>query len=256
MKKPFLRAGPDRTQAVRRWFQLVFLALNLWIAVEFYLWVRYYETGGQGWAVGRPAGVEGWLPIASLMNLKAWLYTGELPLVHPAGAFLLIAFLLISWLGRKSFCSWLCPVGTFSQYLGKLGRKLFRKNFVLPRWVDLPLRSLKYILMALFLYVIAAMPVDQILAFLGGPYGVMADVKMLNFFRTLTLSGSAVLAILVVASLFVQNVWCRYLCPYGGLLGLLALASPLRIKRDAALCIDCGKCARACPATLICPKES
>ncbi|HUJ50806.1 MAG TPA: 4Fe-4S binding protein [Bryobacteraceae bacterium] len=250
MKKPFLRAGPDRTQAVRRWFQLAFLALNIWIGVEFYLWVRFCETGGQSWAAERPAAVEGWLPIASLMNLKVWFHTGGLPAIHPAGVFLLIAFLLISWLLRKSFCSWLCPVGTFSQYLATLGRRLFRKNFVLPRWLDIPLRSLKYILMALFLYVIAAMSVNQILAFLGGPYGVVADVKMLNFFRTLTLAGIAVLAFLVVASLFVQNVWCRYLCPYGGLLGLLALASPLKIKRNAALCIDCGKCARACPSAL------
>jgi polyferredoxin len=250
MKKPFHRAAPDRTQALRRWFQLLFFALNVWIATEFYLFVRYYETGGRSGLAQRPPGVEGWLPIASLMNLKVWFYTGQLPSVHPAGVFLLIAFLLISWLLRKSFCSWLCPVGTLSQYLAELGRKLFRRNFRLPRWIDIPLRSLKYILMALFLYVIASMSVDQIRAFLSGPYGIVADVKMLNFFRTLTLTGIAVLALLAVASVVLENAWCRYLCPYGGLLGLLALASPLKIKRDAVLCIDCGKCARACPSAL------
>ena len=250
MKKPFQRAAPDRTQAVRRWFQLAFLALNVWIGVEFYLWVRFFETHGQSGVAQRPPGVEGWLPIASLMNLKAWVYTGGLSPIHPAGVFLLIAFLLISWLLRKSFCSWLCPVGTFSHYLAELGHKLFLRNFMLPRWLDIPLRSIKYLLMGLFLYVIATMSVNQIQAFLGGPYGVVADVKLLNFFRTLTLTGIGVLAFLAVASLFVQNFWCRYLCPYGSLLGLLALASPLKIKRDAALCIDCGKCARACPSAL------
>ncbi|HYL38526.1 MAG TPA: 4Fe-4S binding protein [Bryobacteraceae bacterium] len=250
MKKPFQRAGPDRTQAIRRWFQVLFLALNVWIGAEFYLFVRYYETGGRTGFAQRPPGIEGWLPIASLMNLKVWLYTGGLPSVHPAGVFLLISFLLISWLARKSFCSWLCPVGTLSQYLAKLGRRLFRRNFRLPRGLDVPLRALKYILMGLFLYVIAAMSVDQIRAFLSGPYGIVADVKMLNFFRTLTLAGVAVLALLAAASVLVENFWCRYLCPYGGLLGLLALASPLKIKRDAALCIDCGKCAKACPSAL------
>jgi polyferredoxin len=104
--------------------------------------------------------------------------------------------------------------------------------------------------MGLFLYVIAAMSVEQIRAFLSGPYGIVADVKMLNFFRTLTGTGIAVMVLLVVLSLIVKNFWCRYLCPYGGLLGLLALAGPLRIKRDAALCIDCGKCAKACPSAL------
>src|ERR1035437_8790231 len=41
-----------------------------------------------------------------------------------------------------------------------------------------------------------------------------------------------------------QNFWCRYLCPYGALMGLVSLASPLRIRRETSLCIDCGKCAK------------
>jgi ferredoxin len=59
-----------------------------------------------------------------------------------------------------------------------------------------------------------------------------------------------VLALLVVLSIFVRNFWCRYLCPYGALMGFAALASPSRIRREAALCIDCAKCAKACPALL------
>ena len=46
-KKLVRRAAPDRSQALRRGFQLAFLALNVWIGVEFYLFVRYYETGGR-----------------------------------------------------------------------------------------------------------------------------------------------------------------------------------------------------------------
>ena len=46
------------------------MLLNLWIGVRFYLFVRYYETGGHTVFVTRPPGVEGWLPIAALMNLK------------------------------------------------------------------------------------------------------------------------------------------------------------------------------------------
>jgi len=72
-KKLLKRAAPDRSQLLRHGFQLAFLALNVWIATEFYLFVRYYERGGAGPHVGRPPGVEGWLPIASLMNLKVLL---------------------------------------------------------------------------------------------------------------------------------------------------------------------------------------
>jgi polyferredoxin len=249
-KKLVRRAARDHAQAIRRGVQLAFLALNVWIAVQFWLFVRYYETGGRSVFAARPAGVEGWLPIASLMNLKVLLYTGEFPRLHPAGMFLLLGFLAASWIFRKSFCGWLCPVGTISEYLWRLGRQTFGRTFRLPRKLDIGLRSLKYILLVLFLYAVAWMSVPAIRAFLEGPYGVVADVKMMNFFRTLGLTGGIVLAVLIVGSVFVQNLWCRYLCPYGALMGLASLASPLRIRRDTSLCIDCGKCAKACPSAL------
>ena len=249
-KKLVRRTGVDRSQALRRAFQVAFFALNVWIGVQFYLFVRFYETGGRTAFAQRPPGVEGWLPIASLMNLKVWLATGKVPPVHPAGMFLLIAFLAISWLLRKSFCSWLCPVGTLSEWLWTLGKQTFGCNFRLPRWLDIPLRGLKYLLLGLFGYAVASMSVAGIRAFLEGPYGLVADVKMLNFFRYLTMGGAITLAALVILSVFVQNFWCRYLCPYGALLGLASLASPLRIRREASLCIDCTKCAKACPSAL------
>ena len=249
-KKLLRRAGADRSQALRHTVQALFLALNAWIGIEFYRFVRFYETGGSTAWASRPPGVEGWLPIASLMNLKVLLLTGRMPDLHPAGMFLLLAFLAISWIFRKSFCGWLCPIGTVSEYLWRLGRQTFGRNFRLPRRLDLVLRSLKYVLLGLFLYAVCSMPVEGIRAFLGGPYGMVDDVKMLNFFRYLGLTGGVVMALLVLASVFVQNFWCRYLCPYGALMGLASLASPLRIRREESACIDCAKCAKACPSML------
>jgi ferredoxin len=115
---------------------------------------------------------------------------------------------------------------------------------------DLALRSLKYLLLALFLFAVGAMPAAAIEAFLGGPYGTIADVKMLNFFRYLGVTGGVVLGLLAAASVLVQNFWCRYLCPYGALTGLAGLLSPMRIRRQAETCIDCAKCAKACPSLL------
>jgi ferredoxin len=80
------------------------------------------------------------------------------------------------------------------------------------------------------------------------PYGLIVDVKMLYFFTRMSLATAIVLAVLALASFFIRNAWCRYLCPYGALMGLVALASPARIRRCPDACIDCGKCARACPA--------
>ena len=52
------------------------------------------------------------------------------------------------------FCGWLCPVGTLSEYLWKLGRDTFKRNFLLPRWLDIGLTSLKYLLLAFFVRII------------------------------------------------------------------------------------------------------
>ncbi len=249
-KKLVRRARADSSQRLRRAVQLAFLALNVWIGVEFWLFVRFYETGGQSAWAERPPGVEGWLPIAALMNLKAWALSGTVPHIHPAGMFLLLAFLAISLVFRKAFCGWLCPVGTISEMLWKLGRQTIKRNFVLPRWADIPLRGLKYILLGLFAWAVGAMSAAAIQAFLEGPYGLIADVKMLNFFRYLSVTGAVVIFLLIVLSVFVKNFWCRYLCPYGALLGLASVLSPLRIRREEDLCIDCTKCAKACPAGL------
>jgi polyferredoxin len=66
----------------------------------------------------------------------------------------------------------------------------------------------------------------------------------------MSITGAAVLGSLVVLSVFIQNFWCRFLCPYGALMGIVSTLSPVRIRRDAQACIDCGKCSKACPSKL------
>jgi polyferredoxin len=245
------RAPPDRSQRWRRIVQVTFLLLNVAIGVQFWFFVRFFETGGRTPYLPRPPGVEGWLPIASLMNLKAFVLTGELPERLVAGLVLLVAFLAITLLFRKAFCGWLCPVGTVSEALWKLGRRVFGRTFALPRWLDVPLRGLKYLLLAFFLWAaVWSLPVEGIRAFLASPYGLVADVKMLDFFRRMSGATAVALAVLGVFSLLVPNAWCRYLCPYGALHGLLSWLSPVRIRREAGTCVDCARCARACPSRL------
>lgn len=249
-KKLVRRDDHEYSQPLRLGAQLFLVALNAWIGVQFYLWVGWAESGGRGLEVSRPAGVEGWLPIEGLMQLKYFVLTRQLPQVHAAGFFLFVSFLAMSVVFRKSFCSWLCPVGTVSEYLWKLGRATFHRNFQLPRWADIALRSLKYLVLSFFVYAVASMSAGAIAEFLGSPYALVVDVRMLNFFRYLGTTTALVILGMVIASIFIQNFWCRYLCPYGAFLGLVSLFSPARITRNLSTCIDCAKCAKACPSAL------
>jgi polyferredoxin len=152
---------------------------------------------------------------------------------------------------KKAFCSWLCPVGTLSEMLGTVGVAALGRRPRLPRALDVPLRGLKYLLLLFFLHAIfVVMSPGAIAAFLDAPYNRVADVKMLYFFERLSPFALKVLAGLVVLSMVVPYAWCRYLCPYGALLGVLSLLSPLKVTRHAPSCIDCGLCTKACPSLL------
>ncbi len=234
----------------RRTVQISFAAINIVLCVQFYYFVRAAQTTTSGLLPHRPSGVEGWLPISGLMGALDWLAQGRLNPVHPAATILLLCFVTMALLFRKVFCSWLCPVGSLSELLALMGRKMFGRNFQPPRWVDRPLMSLKYLLLAFFLWAFYMMGMAGISQFIQSPYNQVADVKMLLFFVEIGTLGAMVLIGLVVASVFIKGFWCRYLCPYGALLGMVSWMAPLKIRRHPVSCIDCGKCDRVCPARL------
>lgn len=236
-------------QKLRFWAQLFSLGVNIWIGVQFYLWVRYVQNGGVGNEMSRPPGVEGWLPIGSLVSLKHLVYTGTVSMIHPAGLIILLTILASSFVFKKGFCSWVCPIGFISEMLGDISDKIFGKRLKPPRWLDYPLRSLKYLLLAFFVWaILIAMSPRAIESFLNTDYNIISDVLMLRFFTHITMFALVVIVALFLLSLVVRGFWCRYLCPYGALLGLLGLISPTRIRRNASTCIDCAACAKVCPA--------
>jgi polyferredoxin len=240
----------DDAHAQRLAIQLGFVALCVWIGIEFHHFMQWGLAGGELPLAGRPPGVEGFLPISALISVKHWLTTGTINQVHPAALFILLAIVLISLVAKKAFCSFLCPVGTLSEYLWRLGRLVYRKNLILPRWLDYPLRSLKYLLLLFFVWAVAKMDGPALAAFIGSPYNKVADIKMYLFFAELSGLALKVLVVLAVLSLFVKNAWCRFLCPYGALLGVVGWGSPLKVTRTAKTCIDCQLCTRACPSDI------
>lgn len=199
----------------------------------------------------RPPLVDGFLPIGALMGLRLWFAEGVFDPVHPAALVILLAAVATALILKKGFCGWICPVGTLSEAVYKIGGKLLSRNLRVHKYADYPLRSVKYILMGFFLYVVfIKMTTPDIEAFLGTPYWIIADIKMLKFFTEISGLTLIVLLLLFLLSLPVKNFWCRYLCPYGALLGLLSLASPLKITRNEDACTHCKTCTKNCPSLL------
>ncbi len=238
----------EDSQFLRTTVQAAFALLCVWIGVEFVLFAQWGMSGGSAPFVSRPPGAEGFLPISALISLKYFALTGIVNAVHPSGLFILLAILAVSLLLKKAFCSWLCPIGTLSESLWMLGRKLFGRNLTLPRWLDYPLRSLKYILMGFFVWSVAAMDAGDLANFIYSPYNKVADIKMYLFFAGIGGAALWTIAFLILFSMVIKNFWCRFLCPYGALLGIASFLSPLKITRTASSCIDCRLCTKACPA--------
>jgi polyferredoxin len=245
-----MASSGSRVIGARRVVQVVFFVIVLVIGAQLALWAGAHSAGRPP-AVGRPAGVEGFLPISALMSLRLLLGGQGVHPVHPAGLAILLGILAMSLVLAKSFCSLLCPVGAVSEWLGRLGVRVLGRQYTLPRVLDVPLRGLKFVLLAFFVWATwAAMDLAGVRAFLDSPYNRVADVKMLLFFAHPGRLTIAVLGVLAVASVLVRDAWCRYLCPYGALLGLVGRLAPLKVTRDAATCIDCRACTRVCPARL------
>jgi polyferredoxin len=182
-------------QLTRYAVQAVFLLFLLYVGLRFYQFYLHFETLGKEPFVARPSAVEGFLPISALVALKVWLTSGEFDKIHPAGLVLFTFFIASGIIFRKIFCSWLCPIGTFSEWLGMLGKKLLKRNFEIPEIIAWILTPLKYLLLLFFLNMIVGMSTYSAKMFLDDPYNKISDVKMLLFF--LNISGFALKVIIV-----------------------------------------------------------
>ena len=250
-KKKIIRNVEKSIQKYRFYIQSAFALLCVWIGIQFYLFTSFLESNGTAPFYNRPPGVDGFLPISSMMSFYYFISTGQIIHSHPAGLFIFAAIVLLSLVFGKAFCSWLCPVGFLSELIGDFGEKIFKGKIRIPKWLDYPLRSLKYLMLGFLFYaVFALMDIIAVRAFLESPYNQVADLKMYYFFADISRTSLIILASLFILSIVIRNFWCRYLCPYGALLGLVSFLSPNKIKRNPISCIDCGLCAKACPSKI------
>jgi len=249
IRKAVIRNKEKPIQKFRFLVQVLFTLLCIWIGIEFFFFIQYLETNGASAFINRPPGVDGFLPISSFMSFYLFIVTGEIHSAHPAGFFIFFAIIIVSLVFGKAFCSWLCPIGFLSELIGDFGDKIFKRRIKLPNWLDYPLRSLKYLLLGFLFYsVFVLMSIVAVKSFLDSSYNLVSDIKMFYFFADISRTSLIIIAGLFLLSIPIRNFWCRYLCPYGALLGITSLLSPNKIKRNTSNCVDCSLCNKSCPS--------
>lgn len=226
---------------IRRTLQSIFFIITIYGGVSFYYFVEALKENR--FDIVKPGSVEAFLPLSALMALKQFIFTGTYDMVHPAGLLILIMAVLISIIFKKGFCSTICPVGFVSELISESGLKIKIHKYIFPffAWI-------KYALFGFFAYAILyQMSVFDINGFLRSPYNIVADAKMLYFFQHPSMTTIIVLGSLIFLTMLFKNLWCRFLCPYGAMLGLLSMLSPFKVKRDKKSCTSCKACSNACP---------
>ncbi len=175
--------------------------------------------------------------------LTAGLY---IPKLHQSTVILFGIVLITSILFGPMLCSYVCPLGSIQEWLGKLGKKIFgsKYNRFIPKKADKLLRYLRYFSLVAVVYFTAK---SLTLAFLAvDPY-----YALFNFYTgEVAITALAVLGLTLFGSLFVERPWCKYACPYGALLGLTNLIRLFPIKRKEGTCTSCKICDNVCPMNI------
>lgn len=200
----------------------------------------------------------GWYANAQLSVVNIMALTGSLMSGFSWQAFLLDPLTFILWFavaaallfwGRGAYCGWLCPFGALQELTNQIARKLRIPQWTLPWGLHERLWPIKYmIFLGLFGVSLASIEQAERLAEVE-PF---KTAIILNFVRAWPFVAYA--AALLIAGLFVERFYCRYLCPLGA-----ALAIPARIrmfdwlKRYHECGNPCQTCAIECPVQAIHP---
>ncbi len=201
-----------------------------------------------GWYANAQLSVVNILTLSnSLVTEFSWDYFLMDPLIFIQWS--AVAAALIFW-ARGAYCGWLCPFGALQELTHRIGQFFKLPQVEVPWWLHERLWPLKYIIfLGLFGFSIYSLTTAEMLAEVE-PF---KTAIILNFVRDWPFVAYAVL--LLVAGLFINRFFCRYLCPLGA-----ALAIPARIrmfewlKRWPECGSPCQRCANECPVQSIHPE--
>lgn len=151
---------------------------------------------------------------------------------------------------RGAFCGWLCPFGSLQELMSRIARKLGVKQVKVPFGLHERLVALKYViflgLFGLSLYELGfAEQMSEI-----EPFKTVIILKFMRYWPFVLFA-----ALILLAGVFIERFFCRYLCPLGA-----ALAIPARLrlfdwlKRYQECGNPCQRCAVECPVDAIHPE--
>ena len=158
------------------------------------------------------------------------------PFKYSLAWYVFSAFVVVSTvLWGRLYCGRVCAFGALTQLIDAIVPAKLRVE--LPRRFEQRAAWAKYVVLA------------AVLVYFAATRDVALPVRYAEPFWMFGLFGTtamwAGLAALLVATVFVRNLYCRFLCPVGATLGILSGLTIFRIKRWSE-CRTCKICEKTC----------
>lgn len=239
-------ASSIRSKRALRWLrlgvQIAFFALVGSIAT-----VNGLKEAGVSVAFIEGASLHAICPFGGVVSFWNLVTAGTLvKKVHESSVVLAVIGIALALLFGPFICGWVCPLGSVQEWVGKLGRKLFKKryNTFVPPAIDKWLRYLRYAVLILVSY--QTVRLGKLMFQDVDPF-----YALFSFWtKEVTVTSILLLGATLIVSLFVERPFCKYACPYGAFQGIFNLFRVFGIKRNPATCISCHACSKACPMNI------
>lgn len=193
-------------------------------------------------------------PFGGIESLYSLIFQGNfLNRVLSSAVILLIITMVLVFFSGRSFCGWICPLGTLQGIMDGLGKRIFGKKTNIPSSRDKKVRFLRYLILILF--TIGAWYGGKLLIRPYDPWVAWMHLSEFNHSIEEFSIGMLILLLLLLFSLFIPRSFCRYLCPMGAFLSLLNKLSVNKLRRQAETCNQCTLCDKKCPVGIEVSKE-
>ena len=162
----------------------------------------------------------------------------------------IIALIPVTIVLGRFFCGWMCGFGSFTDFIYLISSKVWKKKIKVNEQVDAFLKYIKYGVLVVLSVVIwnlnltifnSTSPWDAF-----GMIAIIGKTPDFSYVISNLLIGFLLFLMIIIASVFVERFFCRYLCPMGAVFAITSKLRIGKIKKPSEKCGNCRICTNNC----------
>ena len=162
------------------------------------------------------------------------------------------AVIIITAIWGRPFCGFICSFGAMQDLLWAAGKRI-PFHPAISQKTDSIMKNIKYAVLAFIVFGVWMFDITgdtvwspwTVFGMYASPWkGFPAEAYFISL-------GGLLLLLTIIGSLFIERIFCRYLCPLGAIFTLVSRIRIFKIKRNSSNCDErCRACTRKCPMAI------